>query len=152
MKNKSMIIGILMIVVVCLITTGCFYKTLNKEEFSEHFTALGYTINDKAEAKYEAPTYLVASKNDVPYKFEYYEFDTEVDAKKVYEKYKKSIGDYITTDSKNEERSNVAFSKTTAVSDNEYIIISRVKKTLIFIATTKEYQSEVDKVLEEIKY
>ncbi len=153
MKNKSIIAGIAIIVMVCIITTGCmFYNVIDKEEFNKHFTALGYTISDTEEAKYEADTYLVATKEDVPYKIEYYEFKNEVEAQKAYKNYKDHIVDYITTNSENQETTGAVFSKTVAVSTDEYITISRVKNTLIFIAGTKEYREDIDNILKDIKY
>lgn len=154
MNKKSIILGLVMILVVVLATTGCvFYNVLKSEDFKDHFTALGYTISDTETPKYDTgKTYLVASKTDLPYKIEYYEFDTEVNAKKVYEKYKKSIVDYITSDSKNHETTGAVFSKTDVNSEKEYLIISRVKNTLIFIAGTQDYKTEIDNLLKEIKY
>ncbi len=152
-NNKSIIVGIVIIIAVCIITVGCgFYNLLKAKDFQEYFGALGYTISDKETPKYETDTYLVATKEDMPFKIEYYEFKDETEAKKVYKKYKESIVDYITTDSKNKETTGAVLSKMVAVSDNEYIIISRVKNTLIFIAGTKDYQSQIDSLLEEIKY
>lgn len=153
MKNKSVLLGVLIIVVV-IFATGCgFYNLVDSVEFEQHFGALGYTISDTEEPKYDtADIYLVASKDDVPFKIEYYEFSEEVEAKKVYEKYKDSIVEYITTDSNNEETTGAVFSKTVAVSENEYIVISRVKNTLIFVAGTKDYTNEIDTLLEDIKY
>ena len=152
-NNKSIILGIALIIIVCIITVGCgFYNLLNAKDFKEHFGALGYTISDSETPKYETDTYLVATKEDMPFKIEYYEFKEEIDAKKIYKKYKDSISDYITSDSKNTESTSAVLSKIVATSDNEYIIISRVKNTLIFIAGTKDYKSEIDNLLEEIKY
>lgn len=152
MKNKSVILGFLMIVVVCL-ATGCgFYNLLEANEFKDQFGALGYTVSNSEEAAYKTDTYLVATKEDVPYKIEYYEFKEELEAKKVYEKYKDNIVDYITSNSQNKETTGAVFAKTIAVSDNEYIVISRVKNTLIFIAGTKDYANEIDKLLEDIDY
>ncbi len=152
-NNKSVILGIIIIIVVCIITVGCgFYNLLKPKDFKEQFGALGYTISDKETPKYETDTYLVATKDDVPFKIEYYEFKDESEAKKIYKKYKDSIADYITSDSKNQESTSAVISKIVAVSDNEYIVISRVKNTLIFIAGTKDYKSEIDKLLENVKY
>ncbi len=152
MKNKSVMLGILIMVVVVL-ATGCgFYNLLESSEFKDHFGALGYTVVDSEEGKYESQEYLVASKDDVPFKIEYYEFDEEIEAKKVYTKYYDSISEYITSDSKNKETTGAVFSKTVAVSENEYIVISRVKNTLIFISGTNDYSKEIDKLLEDIEY
>jgi len=153
MKNKSVILGIIIIVVVCLVTTGCmFYNLLDTQEFKDHFGALGYTVSDSEEGLYESVSYVVASKEDVPYKVEYYEFEDEISTKKAYEKQIDSIANYITTDSENKRTDGAVFSKTVAVSEEEYIIISRVKNTMIFIAGTKDYQNEIDSFLEDIKY
>lgn len=153
MKNKSVILGILIIVVVSIITTGCvFYNVLDTEEFKEHFGALGYTTTDTEKGLYESKTYVVASKEDVPYKIEYYEFNDEVEAKKVYKKYKDSIADYITSESKNLETTGAVYTRTIAESEKEYIAICRVKNTLIFIAGTQEFQPEIEKLLEDIRY
>lgn len=153
MNKKSIILGVIMILSV-LLTTGClFYNVLEPKDFKDHFTALGYTISDSETPKYDTgKTYLVASKEDVPYKVEYYEFDTEINAKKVYEKYKKAIVEYITSDSQNHETTGAVFSKTDANSEKEYIVISRVKNTLIFVAGTQDYKTDIDNLLEEVKY
>ena len=152
-NNKSIILGILIIILVCIITVGCgFYNLLKPKDFKEHFGALGYTISDTETPKYETDTYLVASKDDVPFKIEYYEFKDDNEAKKIYNEYYDHIADYLTSDSNNKETTGAVLSKTVAVSDNEYIIISRVKNTLIFIAGTKDYKDEIDNLLEDIKY
>lgn len=152
MKNKSVLLGIIIVVIVVL-ATGCgFYNLVDAEEFENHFGALGYTISDSEEPKYETDTYLVATKEDMPFKIEYYEFNEEIEAKKVYEKYKDSIADYITSDSSNKETTGAVFAKTVAVSEKEYLIISRVKNTIIFIAGTNDYSNEIDKLVEEIEY
>lgn len=150
-NKKSVILGVLLAVIVCL-TTGCFYNLVDSKTFKEHFSALGYTISDNEEAKYEADKYLVATKSDVPYDIEYYEFKDETEAKKVYEKYKDRIIDYITSTSDNTETTGAVFSKTIAKSEKEYIVISRVKNTLIFIDGTNDYSKEIDKLLEDIEY
>ena len=153
MNKKSILLGVILLVAVFL-TTGCiFYNVLDKDDFKDHFTALGYTVTDTEVPKYDTgKTYLVATKEDVPYKVEYYEFETEVNAKKVYEKYKKAIVEYITSDSKDQEVKGAVFSKTTSNSEKEYIVISRVKNTLIFIASTQDYKTEINNFLDEIKY
>lgn len=154
MKNKSMLLGILIIVVVS-IATGCmFYNVIDNVEFKEHFGALGYTISDTEEPEYESKHYLVAAKEDVPFKIKYYEFEEEIDAKKIYQKLKDNdnITKYITSNSENQETTGAVFAKTVAVSEKEYIVISRVKNTIIFIAGTNDYKNEIDTLLEDIKY
>ena len=153
MKNKSVILGISIVLVVVIFLTGCgFYNLVDATEFKQHFGALGYTTSDSEEPKFENDVYLVASKEDVPFKIEYYEFDEELDAKKVYKKYTDSIVEYITTSSENNETTGAVFSKMIAKSEKEYIVISRVKNTLIFVNGTNDFQNEIDTLLEDIKY
>lgn len=152
-NKKSIILGIIIIIVVSIITTGCsLYKKLDATEFREHFGALGYTVDNTEEVEYEAKSYYVASKEDVPFKIVFYEFEKEVDAKKIYKNYKDNIANYITTNSNNSETTGAIRSKIVAVSTDEYIIISRVKNTLIFIAGTNDYKAEIDSLLEEVGY
>ena len=152
MKNKNIFLGIALVLVMLFVTGCVFYNLLDAAEFKNHFSALGYTISDTETADYEADKYLVAYKEDVPYKIEYYEFDTDINAKKVYEKYKKNIANYITSNSENKETTGAIMGKIVAVSEKEYIIISRVKNTLIFINGTNEYADEINKILDEIEY
>lgn len=157
MKKKGVIFGVLLVGIVIIIVVGFvivkhFYNLLDSKEFTEHFTKLGYTISDKEKGEFDSEKYLVASKSDVTYKIEFYEFKDEIEAKKTYKKFKKNIVNYITTDSKNRETVGAIQSKTIAKSDNEYIVISRVKNSIIFIAGTKEYENEIDKLLKDIKY
>lgn len=153
MNKKSILLG-LILVLITIITTGCvFYNLLRTDDFKEHFTELGYTISDTEKPKYDTgKTYLVATKEGVSYKIEYYEFEDEIEAKKIYEKYKKSIVNYITSNSKNHEVTGAVFSKTTVNSDKEYLVISRVKNTLIFVAGTQDAKDEINKIVEDIRY
>ncbi len=151
-SKKSIIIGLLIIIGVCFLVTGCGFKSINTEEFKNHFSALGYTINENEKGPYESKTYSVATKEDVPFKIEYYEFDDEVEAQKVYKNYKESIVNYITSDSKDQQTTGAVITKYVATSEKEYIVISRVKKTLIFINGTVEQKDTIDKLLKDINY
>lgn len=152
MNKKSIVLGLLIIVVSCL-TTGClFYNYLEPGDFKDQFSARGYTVTKVDEADYEAKYISKATKEDVPYEVLYYQFDNEKDAKKAYKDYKDNLSNLITTNSKDTESNGAVLSKYVCKSENEYIIISRVKDTLIFINTTKDYQNEVDEILEDIQY
>jgi len=152
MKNKSVILGIFIILTVSILTGCGFYNYLDEDEFEDHFGALGYTILDEEEGLFDADSYLVATKEDVPFKIEYYEFDEEVEAKKAYEKYKDDIVKYITKSTKNKEVYGNFYKKTVAESEADYIVISRVKNSLIFIDAENAYKAEIDKLLEDIEY
>ena len=153
MKDKTVLVGILIIIAVVLLT-GCslFYNLVDAQEFKDHFSAAGYTISEDEKGLYDSKSYLVATKEDIPFKIEYYEFENDTDAKKAFQSYKDNLGDYITTDSKDTEKTGAVISKRVAVSEKEYIVISRVKNTLIFIAGLNEYDDEINKLLDDIKY
>lgn len=152
MNKKSVILGVIIVLVTCL-TTGCiFYNYLEPKDFKEQFSARGYTVEKIEEADYEADYISRATKEDVPYEVLYYQFDTETDAKKAYKDYKKNLSNVITSDSKDVESKSSVLSKYVCKSDKEYIIISRVKNSLIYISSTVEYENEINEILEDIKY
>lgn len=153
MNKKSIIVGVLGIIVICAITTGClFYNLLDAKEFKSHFEDLGYTVVKNDDDDVEAETSYIASKEDADYRIKYFEFEEEVEAKKLYQHYKENIGSYITSKSENQETTGAVFSKIVAVSEKEYIVISRVKNTLIFINATNDVSNDIDKILEDIRY
>lgn len=153
MKNKSIIVGLIGVLLVCLITTGClFKKPLDKDEFKSHFEDLNYSVIEGDNARYEAETYYIARKEDVPFEVEYYNFKNETDAKKAYQDYKSNITDFITAKADNNETTGSTFAKIVTESENEYIVISRVKNTVIFILGTPKNSEEIDEILKDIKY
>ena len=152
MNKKSILLGLIIIVVTCL-TTGClFYNYLEPNDFKEQFSARGYTVEKIDKADYEADYISKATKEDVPYEVLYYQFESESDAKKAYKSYKENLSNIITSDSSDVESKSSVLSKYECKSDNEYIIISRVKDTLIYVSTTVEYEKELDDILEDIRY
>ena len=154
MNKKSMFIGFLGVILICLITTGClFYNLLNAKEFKKYFEKLGYTISVNNESKYESSkTSYIAKKSGINYKMEYYEFNNEVDAKKAYQTFKKNVSDYITDEAKINETTGAVFSKLIVESNNEYIIYSRVKNTIIWITGTPNDKNDITNVLKDIRY
>ena len=153
MKKHSIIIGIIGIILVCVITTGCiFYNLVDAKEFKSHFEDLGYTITSNKDDNYNSTTYYVASKEDSTYDIEYYEFKDETDAKKAYQNFKENISNFITSEAKNQETTGAVFSKIVSVSEKEYLVFSRVKNTLIVIKGTNDVSDEINSLLEEIRY
>lgn len=152
MNKKSILLGIVIIVVTCL-TTGCiFYNYLEPTDFKEQFSARGYTVEKIEKADYEAKYISKATKEDVPYEVLYYQFGSEADAKKAYKSYKENLSNIITSDSSDVESKSSVLAKYECKSEKEYIIISRVKDTLIYVSTTVDYEKEIDDILEDIKY
>ncbi len=153
MKNKSIIVGLVGVLLICLITTGClFRKPLDKDEFKSHFEDLKYSVIEGDNARYEAEAYYIARKEDVAFEVEYYNFKNETEAKKAYQDYKSNITDFITAKAENNETTGSTFSKIVTESENEYIVVSRVKNTIIFILGTPENSEDIDTILKDIKY
>ena len=155
-QNRSIMLGIIIIIIVIIASTGCaFYKSLNADDFKNQFAAIGYTIDKDQEAEYsdyKITSYQEASKEDMPFKVIYYEFENEIEAQKVYQKYKTNLANYLTTSSKNTETTGAVFTKMVATSEGEYIVISRIKNTLIFVPGLKDYKSTIDEMLVNIGY
>lgn len=153
MNKKSIILGIIIILVTCFLTTGCiFYNLLSSTDFKDHFSAIGYEVSDTETTTFEYDNHLVAKKDDVPFKIEYYNFVDDIAAQKAYKVMKEDLPNLITTNSKDQETTGNIMAKYVCVSDNEYIVISRVKNTIIFINGTNDYSSEIDNILTDIKY
>lgn len=152
MNKKSVLLGIVIIFVTCL-TTGCiFYNYLEPSDFKDQFSARGYTV-EKTEQENTKATYISkATKEDVPYEVYYYQYKSESDAKEAYKEFKKNLSNIITSDSKDTESKSSVLSKYICKSDNEYIVISRVKDTLIYVSTTVEYEKSVNEILEDLEY
>ena len=138
MKKNSIIVGLIGIVLICIITTGCiFYNVLDSKEFKSHFEDLGYSISSEEDTEYNSTSHYIAKKDDVSYSIEYFEFKDEIEAKKAYQSFKNNLVNYITSTSNNKITTGAVFTKLVAVSEKEYIVISRVKNTLIFNNGTK---------------
>ena len=151
-QNKGIFIGISIIISVLLVVGCTNHKALDKDSFKREFGAIGYTVNNTCEKDYDSKEFLCATKNDVPFKVYFYEFENDNEAETIYEKYKSNISNFITTTSENKETKGSYFVKTVAISEDEYIVISKLKNTLIFIAGTKDYSNEINKILENIHY
>lgn len=145
MQNKSILLGIFIFIIVIIITTGCTnHKALSKTDFQKQFGALGYTVS-------EEENHLSATKEDIPGKFEYYEYDDENSAIKEYNAFKKKNFEYLKDENTKEEKGH-DFSKDIIKSDDTYLIISRVKNTIITLKTSVDYENIVNKVLQDINY
>ena len=156
-ERVGIILGVFIIVIVIIATTaGCgFYNVLNADDFQKEWGAIGYTVTSDVESEYKdykITKYMEASKDDVPFTISFYELDDEKEAQKLYKTYKDNLANYLTTSSKNKETTGAVFAKTVAVSDNEYIVISRVKNTIIFIPGLKDFKTTINDMLDHVQY
>ena len=152
MNKKSVILGIVIVLVTCL-TTGClFYNYLEPTDFKDQFSARGYKVEKTSQENSKAEYISKATKDDVPYEVYYYQYKNEKDAKAAYKEFKNNLSSIITSDSKDTEAKSSVLSKYICKSDKEYIVISRVKDTLIYVSTTVDYEKSVNEILEDLKY
>lgn len=152
MNKKSVILGLIIVLVTCL-TTGCiFYNYLEPDDFKDQFGARGYTVEKTTVDGSKAEYISKATKEDVPYEIYYYKYKSEKDAKSAYKEFKNNLTNIITSDSNDQEAKSSVLAKYICKSDNEYIVISRVKDTLIYVSTTVEYEKSINEILEDLDY
>lgn len=143
----------LTLIIICFIATGCIIKKpITGEAFKKQFAALGYEVIEDQDANYRSNKFMKATKEDVPFEVLFYEFDSEIDSKKTYEKYKSNIINYVTSNTTNTETTSAVFSKMVVESQKEYIIISRIKNTLVFVNSSIDFKDEVLSVIKNIHY
>ena len=156
MKNKKLIfilIGIVLVGVAAIfLMFKLFDNSMTPEEFKNHLAALGYEVTEQTSPVDNTLTYMVATKSDVTYNVEYFDFKNEVEAKKYYKSLKKNLINYITSTTQDSETNGNIFSKQISISETDYVVISRIKKTLIFIDGTSDFQSDIESLLKKLKY
>lgn len=153
MKKKLLLLGLF----VCLLLTGCGgggtknAKTL--DDFSKAGTDNGFTVVDNKSA-YENISYITgamkASSSDTDIEMVIYsDADT---ANKVLEEQIKNFNLLKSTGASEKKTTGDNYQKYFLISNNYYMVTSRVDNTLIFSKTLLVNKEEVDKVLDELGY
>lgn len=146
MKYKGIITGIFLITIAIVLIGFFSFKALNPKEFYSLFNSFGYLVENKIDKDYSSNNHLIAMKDDLPFNVEYYSFDDEIDAKNTYEKIKKSI-----RINKKETVSSLA-SKLIAESNNKYIVVSRIRNTIMYVLGDEEHKEQINSIFKNINY
>ena len=152
MKKKILLLGILFISIFCL--TGCGDKNpITKETFKTEMEKKGYTISDSTEqfADYShIKGVYIASKSG--YHIEFYEIEDVDKAKGVYETNKEEIENQNSVKKSSVEINLGNHQKYEVTANNNYNVVIRVDKTMIYVQTNKKYKKEIIDVLKELDY
>jgi len=164
-STKIILIIIAILLIMATIFTIAIKKVVslvNKEkvsisasEFRNKMSQKGLEITDAnsqfAQYSFIKQVYIAGNKSE-SYQIEFYEFDNESYA----------TGFYNNNASKFQEtKGNVAaetnfsgknYAKYTLSSNNQYMVISRVNNTVIYIDADSSYKNEIENILKEIDY
>lgn len=166
--KKSVIITIVIAVIIVVLLTGCvigglFLKNIiNKEkdpitveEFKSTMQNKGYTIID-AKNQFANYDYIqnayIAMSGDKQYQIEFYKISDENYANNFYENNKSK---FESSESSSNSTTNIKmknYAKYTLQANGEYMVVSRIKDTVIYIKVDVSYKEQVQDVLKEIGY
>lgn len=153
MKKKYFI---LLGLVICLILTGCGGESKEVKSTSDFNTVAsnnGFTVNDNM-STYSGNDYItgamVATTSDITIEMVIY--DSVENANKVQEGQIDSFNLLKSTGASEKKDKGDNYYKYFLISNNYYMVSSRVDNTLIFCKTLLTNKEEVDKVLDELGY
>lgn len=123
---------------------GCNKKYLSTNEFIAKMESKNYSVVDLSDGQNKQ---LLAVGDH--YQVYFYEFKDEVSAQKNLDKEVKSLkSEYNNIDHYRKDN----YEKYEIVNDNIYTIYSRVHNTYLFISTTKNYRTDVNRLLNYLGY
>lgn len=147
---------ILLGLVICLILTGCGGGSKEVKSTSDFDTVAsnnGFTVNDNM-STYSGNDYItgamVATTSDIIIEMVIY--DSVENANKVQEGQIDSFNLLKSTGASEKKDKGDNYYKYFLISNNYYMVSSRVDNTLIFCKTLLTNKEEVDKVLDELGY
>lgn len=147
---------ILLGLVICLILTGCGGGSKEVKSTSDFDTVAsnnGFTVNDNM-STYSGNDYItgamIATTSDITIEMVIY--DSMENANKVQEGQIDSFNLLKSTGASEKKDKGDNYYKYFLISNNYYMVSSRVDNTLIFCKTLLTNKEEVDKVLDELGY
>ena len=147
---------ILLGLVICLILTGCgggSKEVKSTSDFDMVASNNGFTVNDNM-STYSGNDYItgamVATTSDITIEMVIY--DSVENANKVQEGQIDSFNLLKSTGASEKKDKGDNYYKYFLISNNYYMVSSRVDNTLIFCKTLLTNKEEVDKVLDELGY
>lgn len=152
MKKKILLLGIFMI----FLLTGCGGGTHEVKSISDFETAAknnGFTVVNNKDS-YDEVNYIIdavkATTSDIV--IEMIVYDNADDAEKVLEEHIKSFNLLKSTGAAEKKQTGDNYHKYFLISNNYYMVSSRIDNTLIFCKTLVTNKESVDKVLDELGY
>ncbi len=165
--KKGAIIALIVFIVIVVVAVSAilgtmFFILLNKEkpsitasDFKNFMEQKEYTIEDAnnqfSQYDYIEQVYLAINK-DKTYQVEFYEFSDDTYATGFYNnnkaRFEASKGAISAETSVNLKK----YSKYTLDSNGKYMVVSRIKNTVIYINANSSYKNEIKAVLNELGY
>lgn len=152
MKKKILLLGIFMI----FLLTGCGGGTHEVKSISDFETAAknnGFTVVNNKDS-YDEVSYIIdavkATTSDIT--IEMVVYDNADDAEKVLKEHIKSFDLLKSTGATEKRQTGDNYRKYFLISNNYYMVSSRIDNTLIFCKTLVTNKEDVDKVLDELGY
>ena len=153
MKKK---IGLVIVILTSIfMITGCGSKTaLEPNDFVDLVEQKDYqttNVIDQFSDYSQIKSAFIAQNKKMTYQIEYYELDTEENAKTFYTG-NKDIFKGLSNKKSNTEVDLKNYQKYTQSTDNTYSLISRIDNTIIYVNAKIEYKDEINKIIKTLGY
>ena len=138
----------------CNLSSKINKQSLKAEEYKNIMEEKGYNTLDATgqfTQKFVKKVYLAVS-NESTYQIEFYEIDTEKNAKDFYDNNKKIFEDSKTSGSVDSYVELGNHEKYTLKTGDTYKVISRIDNTIVYANVSKEFKADVNKVIKDIGY
>ena len=152
---KKKILLLLLLIISLFTITGCGKRTpLNSTDFVDLMEQNEYkttNVKEQFNEYSQIKNAFIAQNSGMTYQIEYYELDTEEDAKSFYNgnrdrfKNMEKIDKYKNIDLDN-------YQKYVQTTDTVYSLIARIDNTIIYANVKIEYKEEVKKIVEKLGY
>lgn len=159
MKRITIIIVILVAIIILI---GIFFINFNKEktpisaeEFYNFMQQKGYSLTD-ANSQFEDYDYIkkvyIAANSDYKYQIEFYEFTDDFYATSFYNNNKSIFESTKENTSAETSISLKNYSKYTLLSNDKYMVVSKINNTALYINVDDEYKDIGKSILDELGY
>lgn len=159
--KKALIVLLIIAVIIILAVGGLFfYLNIEKEpitvdEFKSIMESKKYELIDVsaqfAEYDFVKEAYLALDK-DADYQIEFYELSDEENTIAFYNNNKKSFENSKSGNSVETTLNGKNYSRYVLSSDGEYMLLSRIDNTMIYVCEDLELKDTIDNVLDELGY
>lgn len=145
--------------IVCLLAvitlSGCMKKdVITTEKFKSEATELGYNIYDITDqfGDYEYVKEVTIAMKNNDYQVEFYVFESDKDAKQAFERNKEFFDSQKEGTYSDGQKNMVNYSTYRVSSNNEYMYVSRVENTLLYLHIPDTYKKEATTLIDKLGY
>lgn len=151
MREFKAVLSAFMCLAVLVLFTGCKDKTvITIDDFKSKMEDKGYVTTVGDDSSSDLYTYCEAAK-DEDYSVVFFDFKELEEAKKAFDEAKSSV-DEASVKIGAVSVSAANYSKYSLTADGEYIVLTRVEKTMLWVQADKQYKSEIKDIIDELGY